>query len=78
MLVNAVFCGEQPPDRRVEVLVVDSGVDDVALAGLVSERVGDDCAEDDWRSVEVDLDAPLGNRSLVDAATDQPLATVER
>lgn len=78
VLVNAVFCGEQPPDRRVEVLVVDSGVDDVALAGLVSEWVGDDCAEDDWRSVEVDLDAPLGNRSLVDAATDQPLATVER
>jgi hypothetical protein len=36
--------------------------------------VGDDCAEDDWRSVDVDLGAPLGDRTLIDATTNEPLA----
>ena len=78
VLVNALFCGEQASDRRVEVVVVEEGDDEVALVGLADEFIGDDCAQDDWRIVEFDLAAPLGDRTLVDASSDAraPLAPV--
>ncbi|MEM8904803.1 MAG: hypothetical protein AAGF02_13960 [Actinomycetota bacterium] len=80
VLVNAVFCGRQPPDRRVEVVVVEERADEVALVGLADEFIGDGCAEDDWRPFVVELGAPLGDRVLVNGATDArtPLAPLSR
>jgi len=79
LLINEQECASgQPPDDREIVVLATETTESVSVLALVAPvEGGAECPSNPWHPVTVELDAPLGDRELLDLHQYPPQSVVD-